>query len=369
MPLAKDVVLDEMAEITYGFVGADLSALAKEAAMIVLRRILPQLKLKEEEKIPKEILEQLYIHQKDFKEALRSVRPSAMREVLVEVPNVKWESIGGLEDTKQELKEAVEWPLLQPQMFTRMGIRPPKGVLLYGAPGTGKTMLAKAVANESNANFILVKGPELLSMWLGESERGIRKVFEKARQVSPAIIFFDEIDSIAPRRGANNDSGNAAERVVNQMLTEMDGLEEMHDIVIIGATNRPDIVDTGLLRPGRFDRILLVQAPDLEARKKIFEVHTKGMPLAEGIDIAKLAEITDGYVGADIEGVCREAAMLALRNDNEAKQISMHDFENVLKNIGPSASLETEKMYAELKNQFRSARAKEMKENKPAYFG
>ncbi|MBW2978298.1 CDC48 family AAA ATPase, partial [Candidatus Woesearchaeota archaeon] len=250
MPLAKEVKLEEIAEITYGFVGADLSALAKEAAMIVLRKVLPELRLEEDSAIPKEILEKLQINTDDFYQALKTVRPSAMREVLVEIPTVKWTDIGGLENVKQELIEAVEWPLKHPDSFKRMGVNPPKGILLYGAPGTGKTLLAKAVANESKANFILVKGPELLSKWVGESEKAVREVFKKARQTSPTIIFFDEIDALAPRRGMTSDA-HATERVVNQILTEMDGLEEMHDVVIIAATNRPDIVDPALLRPGR----------------------------------------------------------------------------------------------------------------------
>ncbi len=269
MPLSKNVNLKELAAITHGFVGADLSSLAKEAAMIVLRRIFPDLRLQEEEPISKEILEELRINQKDFKEALKVVRPSALREVSVEIPNIKWSDVGGMEGVKQELIEAVEWPLKYPDAFKRLGVRPPKGILLYGAPGTGKTLLAKAVANESQSNFILVKGPELLSKWVGESEKAVREVFKKARQVSPCIIFFDEIDSLAPKRGSSSD-GHVSERVVNQMLTEIDGLEEMHDVVVIAATNRPDIVDTALLRPGRFDRIILTPVPDEKTRLEIF---------------------------------------------------------------------------------------------------
>lgn len=368
MPMTKDVNLEEIAEITHGFVGADLAALSKEAAMIVLRRILPDLKLNEAQAIPTDILEQLVISQSDFKDAMKIVRPSALREVLIERPTTKWNDIGGLASVKQELLEAVEWPLKFPERFKRMGIRPPRGILLFGAPGTGKTLLAKAVANESQANFILVKGPELLSKWVGESEKAVRKVFERARQTSPTIIFFDEIDSLAPRRSASADS-NVTERVVNQLLTEMDGLEELHDVVIIAATNRPDIVDTALLRPGRFDRIILVDGPDKKSRLEILKVHTKGMPIAKSIKLDELAEKMEGYAGADIESVCREAAMLALRHDEKAKDITMKNFEEALKKVRASITKEIKDAYSALQGQFSQARAKEMKEDKPAYFG
>lgn len=335
--------------------------------MIVLRRILPDLKLEEEEAIPKDMLEQLKITQKDFTDALKVVRPSAMREVLVEIPAVKWEHVGGLENVKQELKEAVEWPLKFPDAFKRLGVNPPKGILLYGAPGVGKTLLAKAIATESEANFISVKGPELLSKWVGESEKAVRKVFEKARQTAPTIIFFDEIDSLAPRRGASSDS-HVTERVVNQFLTEVDGLEELHDVVVIAATNRPDIVDPALLRPGRFDRIILVDVPTKEARKRILEVHTSEMPL-QGVNLEKVAELTDGYVGADLEAVCREAAIHALRGNIKAKEITMDHFEAALETVGPSVTPDIASMYKDLMKQFKAARAKQMKEEKPLYFG
>ena len=368
MPLAEgEVDLDELAEITHGFVGADLAALAKEAAMIVLRKILPDLQLEKEEAIPKETLEKLRVTQSDFLEALKVVRPSAMREVLVQVPTVKWNDIGGLEPVKQDLKEAVEWPLKNPEVFKRMGVSPPKGVLLYGAPGTGKTLLAKAVANESQANFILIKGPELLSKWVGESEKAVRKIFEKARQTSPSIIFFDEIDALAPRRGATGDN-RVTERVVNQLLTEIDGLEELHNVVIIGATNRPDILDTALLRPGRFDRIVLVGAPDEKARNDIFKLHTSGMPLAKDVSLSQLAKVTDGFAGADIESICREAAMIALRADMAAKEVAKKDFDKAMDKVRPSISKEVEDLYKSLKDQFSSARAKQMKEERPSYF-
>jgi transitional endoplasmic reticulum ATPase len=361
------VNLNEVANITHGFVGADLASLAKESAMIVLRRVLPDLKLEEEEAVPKEVLDQLKITKKDFYEALKVVRPSALREVLIEVPNVKWDDVGGLDNVKQELKEAVEWPLQHPESFVRMGVRPPQGVLLYGAPGTGKTLLAKAVAKEAEANFILVKGPELLSKWVGESEKAVREIFKKARQTSPTIIFFDEIDALAPRRGMSSEN-HVSERVVNQLLTEMDGLEEMHDVVIIAATNRPDIVDPGLLRPGRFDRIILVPAPDVGAREEIFKVHTKGMPL-KSVDLKDLATKTEGYAGADIESVCREAAIFALRKDIKAKDITVKNFDEALEKVRPSVSKEIEKAYEDLKDSFSAAKAKQMKEEKPSYMG
>ncbi|MBW2970158.1 CDC48 family AAA ATPase [Candidatus Woesearchaeota archaeon] len=368
MPLDKDVNLKELASTTHGFVGADLAALAKEAAMIVLRRILPELKYEKNEPLPKELLEKLKVGKKDFKEALKIVRPSALREVLVEVPNVKWADVGGLETVKQELKEAVEWPLKHPDSFKRLGVRPPRGILLYGAPGTGKTMLAKAVANESKANFIAVKGPELLSKWVGESEKAVREIFKKARQTAPTIIFFDEIDSLAPRRGLSSNDSGVTERVVNQILTEIDGLEGMSDIVIIGATNRPDMLDTALLRPGRFDRIILTPVPDKNARLETFKVHTKNMPLKD-VDIEDLADKTEGYVGADIESICREAAILALREMMNAKAVTMEHFEAAIKKVAPSITKDVEKMYADLLERFRSARAKEMKEELPIYFG
>lgn len=373
MPLAKNVNLTEIARVTHGFVGADLNSLAKEAAMIVLRRILPDLKLEgidDGQPIPKEILEHLMITQKDFMDALKVVRPSAMREVLVETPDIGWEDIGGLDVLKAKLLEAVEWPLKRPEVFKRMGIRPPRGILLYGPPGTGKTLLAKAVAKESEANFILVNGPSLLSKWVGESEKAVREIFRKARQTAPTILFFDEIDALVPRRGGSSES-RVNERVVNQMLTEMDGLESLNDVVIIGATNRPDIVDPALLRPGRFDRIILTPIPDEESRKKIFEIHTVEMPLAKDVSITQLAKKTESYVGADIEGVCREAAMIALREDTKAKEVTMAYFEKALEVVHSSVDKETEEVYNHLEDYFSSARAKQIKEkeDKVAYFG
>lgn len=361
--------LEEIAENTHGFVGADLAALSKESAMVVLRKVLPDIALDKDEEIPKEILERLRLRKSDFYEALKTVRPSAMREVLIEMPVTKWDDIGGLESIKQNLKEAVEWPLNNPKVFTRMGVRPPKGVLLYGPPGTGKTLLAKAVANESKANFISIKGPELLSKWVGDSEKAVRKVFEKARQASPAIIFFDEIDSIAPRRGGNDGEGHATERVVNQLLTELDGLEDLANVVVIAATNRPDLIDTALLRPGRFDRIIMASVPDAATREKIFAIHTEKIPLDKNVDIAQLAKSADGYVGADIEAVCREAAMLALREDMEAKAVMSKHFDQAFKMVKPSVSAEIEKTYEQIQDQFRMARSKEVQESAANYFG
>lgn len=310
MPLARDVVLEDLADVTHGFVGADIGALCKEAAMHALRNILPEIDIEEE--IPPEVIDRLEVTRDDFYEALKNVEASAMREVFIEIPQVRWEDIGGLERAKQDLIEAVIWPLKYPEAFEAVQTRPPKGLLLFGPPGTGKTMLAKAVATESEANFISIKGPELFSKYVGESERAVRETFRKAKQASPAIIFFDEIDSIAPKREAALDS-HVTERVVSQILTELDGMEELKDIVIIAATNRPDIVDKALIRPGRIDRLIYIQPPAEGEREKIFKIHLRGKPLGEDVNLEELAKRTEGYVGADIAAICKEAAMLALR--------------------------------------------------------
>jgi len=365
MPLAEDVDLERIASVTHGFVGADLEALCKEAAMRALRRILPQIDF-EKESIPAEILNKIVVTMNDFMEALKDVEPSAMREVLVEVPTVKWEDIGGLADVKLELQEAVEWPLKYPEVFEHLDAKPPKGILLYGPPGTGKTLLAKAVANESEANFISIKGPELLSKWVGESERAVREVFRKARQAAPSIIFFDEIDSIAPVRGGGYGDSHVTERVISQLLTEMDGLEELRGVVVIAATNRPDIIDPALLRPGRFDKLLYVPPPDLEARKEILKIHLRKKPLAEDVNIDEIAKRTEGYTGADLAAVCNTAVMLAVRehimankNPEEAKKnvkdvkVCRRHFEEALKKVKPISQKELE-MYKRISEEFAS---------------
>ena len=367
MPMEKKVNLDEIAGITHGFVGADLESLTKEAAIAVLRRLLPQMNLDKEEKIPNEILEKLIVTHDDFINSLKTVRPSAMREVLVETPNVEWTSVGGLDNIKGELKEAVEWPLKHPESFVRMGIRPSRGILLYGPPGTGKTLLAKAVAKESEANFIQVKGPSLLSMWVGKSEEGMRKIFERARQVAPCVVFFDEIDSLAGRRGMEQGT-KVTERVLNQMLAEMDGLEDLNNVLVIGATNRPDMLDTALLRPGRFDKILLVNAPDEPGRMQILKIHTTKMPLGDGKKslnekekeefLKEFAKETDGYTGADLEAVVREAAYFALREDINSKNVLKKNFTEALKKVKPSVNKSTIELYKKIESEYlKSAKA------------
>jgi transitional endoplasmic reticulum ATPase len=356
MPL-KGVDLNKIAAVTHGFVGADLESLSKESAMNVLRKYLHKINLDEEEIIPQEILEKLIVKHEDFTDALKNVRPSAMREVLVETPNVDWESIGGLGSIKQELKEVVEWPMKHAQSFERMGIRPSRGVLLYGPPGTGKTLLAKAVAKESEANFIQIKGPSLLSMWVGKSEEGVRKIFEKARQVAPCIIFFDEIDSLAGKRGIETGT-KVTERVLNQLLAEMDGLEDLKEVLVVGATNRPDMLDTALLRPGRFDKILLVNVPEEEGRMQILKIHTGKMPLGKDVSLKEIAKETVGYTGADLESVVREAAYFALREDIDSKQVMKKHFAEALKKVKPSVNKSTIDIYKRIEETYlKSAKA------------
>lgn len=351
MPLADDVDLDWLADKTHGYSGADLSALTKEAAMAALRRVLPDVDLEAEE-IPREVLNKISVTKDDFKSALRDMQPSTMREVLIEKPNVKWEDIGALEEPKQELKEAVEWPLKYGKVFEHMSARPPKGILLYGPPGTGKTMLAKAVATESEANFIAVKGPEFLNKWVGESEKAVRETFRKARQAAPCVIFMDEIDSIAPERGKGNGGDDGVtERVISQMLTEMDGLESLNNVVVIAATNRPDIMDPALLRPGRFDKSIFIGPPDKDSRRSIFGIHTRGKPLADDVDLEKLADETEGCTGADISTICNEAVMNAVRRliakgkeptdeEIQACKVDAEDFQEALGKFGPAKRAE-----------------------------
>jgi transitional endoplasmic reticulum ATPase len=336
MPVDYKVNLKQIAKVTHGFVGADLESLAKEAAMRSLRRILPDIDLNQE-KISTEILQKIKIADEDFREALKEVRPSALREVLVQIPNVSWDDVGGLDSLKEELIEAIEWPLKHKEAFEHVGISSPKGILLYGPPGTGKTLIAKAVAKMTESNFIAVKGPELLSKWVGESEKGVREIFRKARQAAPCIIFFDEIDALVPRR-SGADSSHVSENVVSQILTEIDGLEELHDVLIIGATNRLDIVDEALLRPGRFDRIIEVPKPDARGRKNIFEIHTKKKPLASDVDIAKLVEITDGFSGAEIAAVCNRAAIAALKRHVGGKTETIKDIKITQQDLVEAAS-------------------------------
>ncbi|MCL4332759.1 MAG: CDC48 family AAA ATPase [Candidatus Thermoplasmatota archaeon] len=338
----KSQFVDEIADITYGFVGADLAALARESAMNALRRYLPEIDL--DKPIPAEILEKMAVREDDFREALKTIEPSSLREVTAEVPNVKWEDIGGLETVKSDLREAVELPLMKPEIFRKLGIRAPKGFVLFGPPGVGKTLLAKAVATESKANFISVKGPEVLSKWVGESEKAVREIFKKAKQASPCIVFLDEIDSIAPRRGSYGDSG-VTERIVNQLLTSLDGIETLQGVVVIAATNRPDMIDTALLRAGRFDKLVYIPAPDRGSRLKILEVHTKKMPLARDVDLNALADETEGYVGADIENLCREAGMVAFRESLDASEVSQKHFLEALKGIKPSVDAEVINFY------------------------
>ncbi|ACM57299.1 CDC48 family AAA ATPase [Halorubrum lacusprofundi] len=351
MPLSDDVSLDHLADETHGFVGADIESLTKEAAMKALRRYLPEIDLDDEE-VPPSLIDRMIVKRDDFGAALNEVEPSAMREVLVELPKISWDDVGGLSEAQQQVQESVEWPLSSPEKFDRMGVDPPKGVLLYGPPGTGKTLMAKAVANETNANFISVRGPQLLSKWVGESEKAIRQTFRKARQVSPTIIFFDELDSLAPSRGQEM-GNNVSERVVNQLLTELDGLEEMGDVMVIGATNRPDMIDPALLRSGRFDRLVMIGQPDQEGRERILEIHTQDTPLAPDVTLREIAEITDGYVGSDLEGIAREAAIEALRDDDDAEEVEMKHFRRALESVRPTINDDILAYYEEVEEQFK----------------
>ncbi|MXR51306.1 CDC48 family AAA ATPase [Halovenus sp. WSH3] len=365
MPLVDGIDLDQYAESTHGFVGADIAQLSKEAAMNALRRIRPELDLEEDE-IDAETLEKLQVTEEDFKQAMKGIEPSALREVFVEVPDITWEDVGGLEDTKERLREAIQWPLEYPEVFDQMDMQAAKGVLMYGPPGTGKTLLAKAIANESQSNFISIKGPELLNKYVGESEKGVREVFEKARANAPTVVFFDEIDSIAGERGQHSGDSGVGERVVSQLLTELDGLEELEDVVVIATTNRPDLIDPALVRPGRLDRHIHVPVPDEEARRKILEVHTRNKPLADDVDLDDLARKTDSYVGADLEALAREASMAATRefigsvdpedvDDSVGNvRITAEHFDKALSEVSASVDESTRERYEQLEEQFGS---------------
>jgi transitional endoplasmic reticulum ATPase len=347
MPLGKEVELEKIAANTHGFTGSDIAALAREAALATLRRVLPTLDL-EDKAIPAEKLEKLTVDRADFDEALKEVQPSALREIVVEIPNVRWEDVGGLEQVKQLLREMVELPLERPEAFARLGVRSPKGVLLYGPPGTGKTMIAKAVATEAGANFLTAKGSTMLSKWYGESEKKIAEFFQRGRQVTPAVIFFDELDSLAPMRGGSMGEPQVTERVVNQLLAEMDGMEELKGVVVLGATNRPDMIDPALLRPGRFDEIVYVPIPDKNGRLEIFRAHTRKMALDRDVDLEKLVDITERFTGADIAGVCMKAGLFALRDNPEAKSVTMEHFFRAVKEEIPSVTEEMIREYEKL---------------------
>ncbi len=347
MPLADDVNLDRLAEMTRGYTGADLAALCREAAMKSIRRILPSIDFSEE-KISPEILDNLVVTMKDFLDAFKEITPTALREVEIEVPSVRWEDVGGLNDIKQKLIEAVEWPLKYPEKFEKFGIKPPKGILLYGPPGCGKTLLAKAIATESEANFISVKGPEIFNKWVGESEKAIREIFRKARQASPCIVFFDEVESVIPRKDAVDDSSGVTNRVASQLLAEIDGIEDLSDVIVIGATNRPDIIDPAALRPGRFDRLIYVPPPDENARLQILKIYTKKMPLAPEVDLKEIAARTEMYSGADLAALCREAALAALRRNIDSEYVTRRDFEEAFKLVKPSLSPQMLKEYEKM---------------------
>ena len=353
MPLAHDVNLDDLARRTYGFVGADLAALTREAALEAVRRIMPKLNLAEET-IPTEILDTLTVELKDFENALKRVQPSAMREVMVEAPQVRWDDIGGLDAARDRLREGVELPLKHPEAFRRLGIRPAKGFLLYGPPGTGKTLLAKAAARESEANFIATKSSDLLSKWYGESEQQIARLFNRARQVAPTIIFIDEIDSLVPARGGGLGEPQVTERVVNTILSEMDGLEELQNVVVIGASNRPMLIDPALLRPGRFDELIYVGTPDTAGRRRILAIHTRNMPLADDVDLDLLAKRTERFTGADLEDLVRRAGLTALRRGLDTGKVSMADFETALTETRASVTPEMLEEYSRIQDTLKS---------------
>jgi transitional endoplasmic reticulum ATPase len=352
MPLAADVDLATLSAITHGYTGADIAALGREAAMKALRRYLPEIDL-EEERIPPELLERMEVNADDFIMAFQEITPTAMREVFIEVPSVPWSAVGGLDEVKQNLVESVEWPIKYPEKFKQVGIEPPKGVLLYGPPGCGKTLLARAVATESEMNFISIKGPEVFSKWVGESEKAIREIFRKGRMAAPVVIFIDEVDSLTPRRGGGYSDSGVTERVISQLLTEMDGLEALQNMIVIAATNRPDILDPAMLRPGRFDRLIYVPPPDEESRLEILKIYTKEMPLADEVDVPALARETKGYSGADLAALCREAGMQVLRRGADSPHVTTADFKRAMDTIGPTITPEMENWYRGVSKQFR----------------
>jgi len=356
MPLGENMDLKRLADVTHGYTGADIASLCREAAMKALRRYIPEINL-EKERIAPEILEKMVVEMEDFTSAYREITPTAMREVYVEVPEVKWDQVGGLKQVKQELMESVEWPLKKPEVFKRMGINPPRGILLYGPPGSGKTLLARAVATESEANFISIKGPEIFSKWVGESEKAIREVFRRGRTAAPAIIFFDELDAIVPRRGLGYGDSGASERVISQLLTEIDGIETLQNVLVIAATNRPDMLDPAVMRPGRFDRLIYVPSPDFDSLKEIFRIHAGSMPLSKDVLLDELARKAQGYSGADIEAICREAAMNALREGIGATEVSRRDFDEAMGRVGPSIAPEDDAWYQKFSKRLRRERA------------
>ena len=352
MPIADDFDVDWVLENSYGFVGADLAALVRESAMKALRRYLPEIDL-EEETIPPEVLEKMEVRMDDFRLAIREIEPSALREIYVEIPDVSWESVGGLTEIKDRLKESVEWPLTKPELFDHFGIKPPRGIVLFGAPGTGKTLLAKAIANEAKANFISIKGPELISKWVGESEKAIREIFKKAKQSAPSIIFLDEFESIAGMRSSNSQSGGSdvANRVVNQLLASMDGVESLDGVIIVAATNRPEMIDPALLRSGRFERVLHVPPPDRQAREVIMDIHSSGMPISK-FSMKDVLGGMDGFTGADIEAVCREAALIAMRANK--KKVTKSHFEDAISRVRPTVTPEMLEYYSKMEERLTS---------------
>ena len=351
MPIADDFEINWVLDNTYGFVGADLAALVREAAMKALRRYLPEIDL-EEETIPPEVLEKMEVRMDDFRYAIKEVEPSALREIYVEIPAIEWDEVGGLEEVKERLKESVEWPLTKPEIFEHFNIKPPRGIVLFGAPGTGKTLLAKAIANEAQANFISIKGPEMISKWVGESERGIREIFKKAKQSAPSIIFLDEFESIASMRSSSNGEGSdVGNRVVNQLLASMDGVESLDGVIIVAATNRPEMIDPALLRSGRFERVLHVPPPDAQAREAIFAIHSEGMPLSK-FSFKDILSSMEGFTGADIEAVCREAALIAMREGK--KKVSKKHFEEAVTRVRPTVTPEMLEYYQKMETRLTS---------------